>query len=165
LRRFDSRVAVVTGASRGIGLAIAARLVAEGARVCITARKPEVLDDAVRLLGGSDYAIGVPGKADDGGHQADAIRRTLEAFGRLDVLVNNAGTNVFYGPVMEIELAAVRMIFDVNVLGAIGWVQQAHRAWLGEHGGAIVNVASVAGLRPADGIGAARQQPREMRVP
>jgi len=154
MNRFDGRVALITGASRGIGLAIAQRLVAEGARVCITARKPEPLDDAVRALGGPERAIPVPGKADDPDHRAEAVRRALDAFGRLDILVNNTGMNPVYGPLLDIEPDAARKIFEVNVLAAIGWAQQAHRAWLAEHGGAIVNVASVAGLKPAAGIGA-----------
>lgn len=151
--RLNGRVALVTGASRGIGLAIAARLVAEGARVCVTARKPEPLAEAVAQLGGADRAIAVSGKADDAAHQADAVNRTLEAFGRLDVLVNNTGINPVFGPVLDTDLAAVRKVFEVNVLAAIGWTRQACEAWLGEHGGAVINVASIAGLRPAPGIG------------
>ncbi|MGH3779487.1 MAG: SDR family oxidoreductase [Pseudonocardiaceae bacterium] len=153
MNRFDGRVALITGASRGIGLATAQRLVAEGARVCITARKPEPLEDAVRTLGGPQCGIAVPGKADDPDHRAEAVSRTLDAFGRLDVLINNTGMNPVYGPVVEIDFDAARKVFEVNVLVAIGWVQQAHTAWLGQHGGAIVNVASVAGLKPAAGIG------------
>ena len=83
------KVAIVTGASRGIGLGIAQRLVDEGARVCLTARKPEALDAAVETLGGADHAIAVAGKADDPEHREDTVRRTIETFGSLDLLVNN----------------------------------------------------------------------------
>lgn len=152
-QRFDNQVALVTGASRGIGLAIAQRLAAEGARVCITARKPEPLAEAVGLLGGQGVAIGVPGKADDNAHQAEAVSRTLDAFGRLDMLVNNTGINPVYGPMVEMDLDAARKIFEVNVLAALAWTQQAHKAWMGENGGAVVNVSSVGALRPAPGIG------------
>lgn len=152
-RRFAGRVALVTGASRGIGLGIARRLVDEGARVCLTARKPEPLDEAVAALGGPEHAIAVPGKADDAGHQAEAVARTVDTFGRLDVLVNNTGVNPVYGPLLTTDLAAVRKVFEVNVFAAIGWVGQAQQAWLGTHGGAVVTVASVAGLRPAGGLG------------
>jgi NAD(P)-dependent dehydrogenase (short-subunit alcohol dehydrogenase family) len=151
--RFAGRVALVTGASRGIGYAIAERLVAEGARVCITARKPDPLAAAAETLGGSDHVIAVAGKADDAEHQAAAVAATLDAYGRLDVLVNNTGINPTFGPMLEQDVGAARKIFDVNVLGAIGWVREAHQAWLAGHGGAIVNVASIAGTSVAPGLG------------
>ncbi len=66
--------------------------------------------------------------------------------------MNNTGINPVYGPLMEVDLGAARKIIDVNSVAALAWVQAAHRAWLGEHGGAVVNVASVAGLGPAPGI-------------
>ena len=152
-QRFEGKVAIVTGASRGIGLGIAERLVAEGAKVCVTARKQEALDEAVRALGGPDRAIAVAGKGDDVDHQADAVKQTLQAFGSVDLLVNNAGINPVYGPMVEMGLDAARKIFEVNCLAALSWTQQAHRAWMGEHGGSVVNVSSVAGLKPAPGIG------------
>jgi NAD(P)-dependent dehydrogenase (short-subunit alcohol dehydrogenase family) len=146
-------VAVVTGASRGIGLAVARRLVADGWRVCLTARNPQPLVAAAAELGGPERVIAVPGKADDPAHQAAAVDRAVEEFGRLDLLVNNAGINPVYGPLLGLDPAALRKIFEVNVFGALGWVREAHRAWLGAHGGAVVNVASVAGLQPAEGLG------------
>ncbi|WP_040688208.1 SDR family oxidoreductase [Nocardia vinacea] len=151
--RFDGKTAIVTGASRGIGLAIAQRLVADGARVCVTARKKDALDAVVAELGGPEHAIAVAGRADDVEHQTEAIERTLETFGSVDFLVNNAGINPMFGPMVELDLAAARKVFEVNCLAAISWVQQAHKAWLGEHGGSVVNVASVAGIKPAPGIG------------
>ncbi|MGQ4390379.1 SDR family oxidoreductase [Streptomyces sp. SAS_270] len=152
--RFQGRVALVTGASRGIGLAVAERLVAEGARVCLTARSPEPLAEAVTLLGGPQHALAVAGKADDPAHRAEAVQRTVQTFGRLDVLVNNTGINPVFGPVLGLQEDAVRKVFEVNVLSALGWLRQAHTAWMGEHGGAVVNMTAVAGLRAAEGIGA-----------
>ncbi len=151
--RFGGRTAIITGASRGIGLAVAQRLVSEGARVCVTARKPEPLREAVEALGGPEHAIGVPGRADDPEHQDAAINATLEAFGSVDMFVNNTGINPVYGRMVDLDLDAARKIFEVNALSAISWVQKVHRAWLSEHGGAIVNVSSVSGIRPAPGIG------------
>ncbi len=151
--RFSGRTAVVTGASRGIGLAVARRLVEEGARVCVTARRPEPLQEAVLSLGGPEHAIGVAGRADDPEHQDAALAATLEAFGSIDLFVNNTGINPVYGRMVDLDLDAARKIVEVNALSAISWVQKAYRAWMAEHGGAIVNVSSVAGLKPAPGIG------------
>jgi NAD(P)-dependent dehydrogenase (short-subunit alcohol dehydrogenase family) len=153
MESLKDRVAIVTGASRGIGLGIAAELVRRGAKVCVTARRPEALAEAVAELGGADVAIGVPGKADDADHQAEAVARTIEAFGQLDMLVNNAGINPVYGPVTDIDPAAAAKILAVNVLAPLAWTRRARDAWMGEHGGAVVNVASVAGLRASPGIG------------
>jgi NAD(P)-dependent dehydrogenase (short-subunit alcohol dehydrogenase family) len=150
--RFEGRVAIITGASRGIGLAAAQRLVSEGARVCITARKADALAEAVDLLGGPERAIFVAGSADDAAHRTAAIDATMAAFGRLDVLVNNTGINPAYGPLLDIDMSAARKILEVNVLAALEWIKLAHAAWMGEHGGAIVNVASVAGLDISPGI-------------
>src|SRR5262249_46310904 len=86
--RFTDRGAVITGASRGIGFAIAHRLLSEGARVCLTARTPEPLAEAVERLGGRERAIGVAGRADDPEHREAALAAAVAAFGRLDVLVN-----------------------------------------------------------------------------
>jgi len=150
--RLEGKAALVTGASRGIGLGVAERLVAEGAKVCITARKQDTLDQAAERLGGRDHAIAVAGRSDDVEHQADAVRQTLAAFGSLDLLVNNTGINPVYAPLVELDLGAARKIFEVNCLAALSWVQQAHQAWMGDHGGSVVNVSSVAGVQPAPGI-------------
>jgi NAD(P)-dependent dehydrogenase (short-subunit alcohol dehydrogenase family) len=147
------QAAIVTGASRGIGLAIAAELVRRGAKVCVTARHLEPLTEAVTDLGGREAAIAVPGRSDDGDHQDEAVARTLEAFGRVDMLVNNTGINPVYGPITDTDAAAAAKILAVNVLAPLAWTRRVRDAWMGEHGGSIVNVASVAGLRSSPGIG------------
>ena len=153
METLKDRVAIITGASRGIGLAIAAELIQRGAKVCITARNPEPLAAAVAELGGPDVAIAVPGKADNADHQAEAVAKTVETFGRLDMLVNNTGINPVFGPVSDTDPGAAAKILAVNVLAPLAWTRQARDAWMGEHGGSIVNVASVAGLHPSPGIG------------
>lgn len=150
--RFDGKVAIVTGASRGIGLGVAERLVAEGAKVLITARKEEALKEAVAHLG-EENATFVAGAADVSEHQDEAIATAIDRFGRLDFLVNNTGINPVYGRTVEIDLAAAQKILTVNVLAATAWAQKAYAASLGENGGAIVNIASVAGLKPSPMIG------------
>lgn len=152
----DGAVAVVTGASRGIGLGIARRLVDEGARVVVTARKPEALAEAVSALGGPEHALGIAGNAADETHQDEVIAAARETFGGLDLLVNNTGINPVYGPMLDSDLAAARKIMEVNVLAAFSWTQKAVRAGLGggaERPGAVVNVASIAGLGATGSIG------------
>ncbi|GAA3743800.1 3-oxoacyl-[acyl-carrier protein] reductase [Spinactinospora alkalitolerans] len=151
--RFDGKVAIVTGASRGIGLAAAQRIVDEGGKVVITARKPEPLDKAVAELGGPADALGIAGKAHDAEHRADVIERTLATFGRIDVLVNNTGTNPIFDAVVNVEPAAMAKIFEINVIAAASWVSAAYHAWMKDNGGSVVNVASLAGQHPSPGIG------------
>jgi NAD(P)-dependent dehydrogenase (short-subunit alcohol dehydrogenase family) len=153
MTRLTDRTAIVTGASRGIGLAIAARLVEEGARVVITARKPDALEAAAAGLGGDDRVRWIAGSADDPAHQDEVIAVATEAFGPVTLMVNNTGINPVYGPLMGLDLAAARKIVETNCLAALAWVQKLHADGLAERGGSIVNVASVAGLKPAPGIG------------
>ena len=156
---FTGRAALITGASRGIGHAIAAELLAGGASVTITARKTDELETAVRQLAMTmpDGEKRVLGVAANSGHDEDrerAVAATMEAFGRLDILVNNTGINPVYGDLMSADLGAVRKIFDVNVVAALGFVQLAWRAWMAERGGAVINIASVGGLRSTGVIAA-----------
>lgn len=149
MRGLAGKTAIVTGASRGIGLGIAERLVAEGAFVVVTARKPEPLAEAVEQLGGADVALGVAGNAGDAEHRAEVVAKAIETFGSVDLLVNNTGINPAFGLLTELDLDAARKIMDVNVVAALGWVQETFRAWMKEHGGAVVNVSSLAGVKPA----------------
>lgn len=157
--RVDAKVALVTGASRGIGQATAAELLASGAAgVVITSRKPDNLDQAVAELvadgAEADRVLAIPARADSDEDAERAVSATIERFGACDVLVNNAGTNPAAGNLTEVDLGAVDKTWAVNQRAPLVWSQQAYRQWMGGHGGVIVNVASVGGMRPSPLIGA-----------
>ncbi len=149
--RLDGKVAVVTGGSRGIGLATAKRLAEAGARVMITSRKKEALAEAVATIEGeAAYFVANAGRPEE----AEAcVEETLRRFGSLDVLVNNAATNPYYGPLAEIDLPRAEKIIQLNQTAVLVWSQLAFRASMGENGGAIVNVSSIGGMSVEPGIG------------
>ncbi|GED88269.1 SDR family oxidoreductase [Streptomyces sp. NPDC088353] len=153
MTELSGKVALVTGASRGIGYGIAEALVARGDRVCITGRNEEALKEAVEKLG-SDRVVAVAGKAHDEAHRAEAVERVMEAFGRVDFLINNAGTNPVFGPIADLDLNVARKVFETNVVSALGFAQRTWHAWQKDNGGAIVNIASVAGLSASPFVGA-----------
>ena len=151
MSRFDGKVAIVTGASRGIGLAIAQRLASEGANVIITARTEETLREAASGIG--ENVVPVAGNAANPEHQQEVVELALSKWGRIDVLVNNTGINPVFGGLMDLDEGAARKITDVNLLGTLAWTRAVWNAWMKEHGGAVVNLASIAGIRTAPGIG------------
>ena len=150
--RFDVKVALVTGSSRGIGLAIGAELAAGGARVMLSSRKADALDAAAKALDG-DVAWTVANAGEP--EQAEAcVRATLDTFGGLDILVNNAATNPYMGPTIEIDLPRLDKTVAVNWRAPLYWSQLAWQRAMAEHGGVILNVASVGGLSVEPTIGA-----------
>jgi NAD(P)-dependent dehydrogenase (short-subunit alcohol dehydrogenase family) len=148
------RTVLITGGSRGIGFAVAQAFLARGLNVCLTARKADALHAAAEQLAAPGRVLTVAGSTIDAEHRADAVARTLDHFGSLDALVNCAGINPVYGPLAGVELAMVEKVLTANVVAPLAWVQVAHSAWMREHGGAVVNVASVAAVRPQLGLGA-----------
>ena len=153
MNRFENKVALITGASRGIGFASAQRLVDEGAKVVITARKQDALDEAINTLGGPSRAHAVAGSSDDSDHQLHTVEETLERFGRIDLLVNNCGINPHFGEMLDVDNSAARKILEVNVLATIAWTKLVTDQWMGRSGGAIVNITSLAGILPETGLG------------
>ncbi|WP_338837734.1 SDR family oxidoreductase [Gordonia polyisoprenivorans] len=150
------RSALVTGSSRGIGLGIVTELARRGAAVVITGRKPDALEDAARQIRTSvaDARVtAVPGNTGDPAHWTEAVAAAVSN-GGIHILVNNTGIAPTAGPLMDADLDAVRKTFDTNVVAALGFVQEAYRAGMAEHGGAVINVASVAGLRSTGVIAA-----------
>jgi len=150
----DGRVVLVTGGSRGIGRAVAAAVLDAGGRVVVTARRPEGLAETMAVLDAPDRVRAVAGASEDPGHREAAVACALEAFGRCDGLVNGAAVSPLFGPLRDADLGLVGRTLEVNVTAVLGWTQLVWRAWMGDHGGAIVNIASLGGLQPAPAIGA-----------
>jgi NAD(P)-dependent dehydrogenase (short-subunit alcohol dehydrogenase family) len=151
VERFAGHTALITGASRGIGLAIARRLVDEGARVLITARREDALRAAAEELGTS--ALWVAGKADDPAHRAEVFELVSREFGGLHHFVSNAGVNPSFGPTLATEHSSMSKIMEINVMAALDWSRDAVKAGLADNRGSIVNIASIAGITAAPGIG------------
>jgi NAD(P)-dependent dehydrogenase (short-subunit alcohol dehydrogenase family) len=145
------KVALVTGASRGIGKAIARAYVDAGASVLLSSRKQDALEAAAADIGG-DVDVCVA-NAGDPEQAAAAVAHCVERFGAVDILVNNAATNPYFGPAMDIDLGRYDKTWDVNLRGVLVWTQEAWRRSLQERGGAVINIASVGGLSVEQGIG------------
>ena len=151
----QGKVAIVTGGSRGIGRSIAVGLAEHGADVALAARKPEALAEAVDAVAATGRrAVAIPTNV----RRIDELRRlveeTGEQLGRVDFLVNNAGTNPVYGPVQDIDERAWDVIMGTNVK-AVHFLSNFAREAMRRHGdgGAVVNVSSVGGYRASDVIG------------
>jgi NAD(P)-dependent dehydrogenase (short-subunit alcohol dehydrogenase family) len=154
--RLDDKVALVTGASRGIGRAVATRLAEAGARVMISARKPEMLEKAASAIAasvpGAEVDFTVANAGDPEAAEA-AVTATVARFGALQVLVNNAGTNPYFGPTVDIDRARADKTVSVNLQGPLVWTQCAWRMAMAQSGGSVVNIASIGGLSVDPGIG------------
>ncbi len=149
------RVAIVTGGSRGIGRAIALDYAKAGADIVVASRKLDACQEVakeIEALGRRALPVSThAGKLDQLEIMVD---KALEHFGKIDILVNNAATNPHFGGVINIEKGAWDKTFDVNVDGVFFLTQMVFNKWMCDHGGVIINMASVAGLRPAPMTGA-----------
>jgi NAD(P)-dependent dehydrogenase (short-subunit alcohol dehydrogenase family) len=142
-----ARAAIVTGGSKGIGAEIAAELVRSGTSVLITARKVGPLEEQahqLRAIGGGDVAICV-GNAGNSDDIDAAVDLAMSKFGAVDVLVNNAATSPYHGPMIEVDLPRLDKIIGVNLRGPLLWSQAVWRAHMAEHGGSILNISSIGG--------------------
>jgi len=149
--RLDGKTALVTGASKGIGFAIAKAMAASGAKVMLSSRKQDQLEKAAAEIDGEvDVVAANAGEPE----QAEAaVNRTLERFGSLDILVNNAATNPHFGKAIDIDLSRYDKTFQVNVRGVFVWTQLAWRTWMQEHGGNVINISSIGGMHYGSLIG------------
>ncbi len=150
----EGKVAMITGASRGIGRAIALRLAQAGAKVVVSSRKIENVQsvaDEIESAGGESLAVQAHvGRTED---VTALVAQTIETFGRVDVVVNNAATNPHFGPLLTAEESQWDKIFDTNVKSVFRMCKAAVPHMEAQGGGKIVNLASTAGLRPAGGMG------------
>ena len=151
----DGRVAVVTGGSRGIGRAISHALAQAGARVAVSSRKADACETVVEEIhAAGGEAMSAPGNA---GRLEDIVGITsavMARWGRIDILVNNAATNPHFGPLLECSEAAFDKVIEVNLKGPWLFTREAVNAWMGEHGGSVIMVASIGGIRSEGLIGA-----------
>ena len=147
----EGKVALVTGASRGIGKAIAKSYVEAGAKVMLMSRKEDVLRSAADEIGG-DTAI-FAGNAGDIETAQACVAATIKKFGQIDIFVNNAATNPYAGPTLGIDPARYDKTFQVNLRGPLFWCQAVWEAWMIDHPGVIINIASVGGLRAEGNLG------------
>ncbi|MET7620086.1 SDR family oxidoreductase [Streptomyces sp. NPDC005408] len=142
-RSLEGRTALVTGASRGIGRAVAGALATAGAKVVVTARDTDGVTEAVAgLRKAGAQAAGCVGSVGDPDHLGRCTALAMRKFGSLDILINNVATNAPYGPLMEADPDEWRQAFTVNVEAALRLAQLAWRAWMREHGGAVVNICT-----------------------
>jgi NAD(P)-dependent dehydrogenase (short-subunit alcohol dehydrogenase family) len=153
---FAGKTALVTGASRGIGKAIAVALAERGANVVLSSRKQDALDAVAEEIRGKHPEAQVLAKAAHVGDPAAAqecVEASIDAFGSLDILINNAGTNPYFGPLVDLDVARAQKIFEINQLAMVTWTQLAWKKWMHANGGAIVNIASIGGMTTEPGIG------------
>ncbi|WP_433052382.1 SDR family oxidoreductase [Dactylosporangium sp. CS-033363] len=153
----DARTVIVTGASRGIGKASAMAFAAEGCNVVLTSRKIEALDEVAAEITAQFPDVGVLTRAAHAAEPEQAavvVEAAMEHFGAIDVLVNNAGTNPYFGPLMDIDPVRAEKTVRLNQFGPVLWSQLVWKASMAQRGsGTIVNVASVGGVLTEPGIG------------
>ncbi|MGA2432725.1 MAG: SDR family oxidoreductase [Acidimicrobiales bacterium] len=147
------RTALVTGASRGIGLAIAHRFVDAGARVVLSSRREENLREALATFEDASKVHAVTAHVGSRLEADRLVEATIEHFGSLDVLVNNAATNPNFGPLVDITDSQMQKTYDVNQASVVTHSAAAWHQWMREHGGVIINIASIGGLGPEPGLG------------
>jgi len=148
------KVAIITGASKGIGKAMAEAMGRYGAKVVVSSRKQEAVDAVAEEL--QAQGIDAAGIACNVGKKEELpalVEQTIARYGGIDILVNNAGTNPAFGPTLNIEDWAYDKIMDVNLKGPFELSRLVHPSMKARGGGSIINISSVEGLTPSEGLG------------
>ena len=155
MKRLEGKVAVITGGNAGIGEAVAKRFALEGASVVVTGRRQQELDRVVKIVRQSNgRALAVAGSVTDEAHAQDVVQKTIDSFGRIDVLVNNAGIGDFGKRLHEIDDATWDKIFDINLTGVFRMTRAIVPQMLTQRCGSIVNISSVASVVGIPGLSA-----------
>ncbi len=153
----SGKVAVITGSSRGIGRAIAERMAEQGAKVVISSRKAPACEEvaaAINAAHGAGSAIAVPANISSKEDLKQLVEAATSAFGKIDILVCNAASNPYYGPMAGIEDDQFRKILENNVIANHWLIQFAAPQMVERNGGSIIIVSSIGGLRGSPVIGA-----------
>ncbi len=150
----DGKVALITGASKGIGLTIAEFFAAAGAKVVLSSRKQDKLDEeAIRLKSMGYEAIGVACNVGNMEELPGLVKKTIEVYGQLDILVNNAGTNPVFGPIHETSSEAFDKIMDVNVKAPFTLCNLCFPHLRKSSSGSVINISSIGAISPEPGLG------------
>jgi len=148
------KVAVITGASKGIGESMARLLAAAGARVVVSSRKPDAVEEvALRIRQSGGTAIGVAAHVGDLAQVKALVAKTLDAYGGVDILINNAATNPVFGPVVDCDAAAFDKIMAVNVKAPFELAKLLYPVMKSRGGGSVINISSIGGVSPEPNLG------------
>ena len=152
--RLEGKVALITGASKGIGQAMAEALAEAGAKVIVSSRKIEAVQEVAEGIiakGGQAHAIAA--NVGDEESMKALVEQSLATYGGVDILINNAAANPVFGPVVQTETWAFDKIMDVNVKGPFTLAKMLYPSMQSRGGGSIINISSIGGLRPEQGLG------------